>query len=117
MSKQVENTIPVVPVKDLERSKEFYVHKLGFQVDWGDSKDASICQVSRDGHPIMLTEDRSLGSPARVWIGLESDKVFKELIDKGVTVLSGPQNKPWAYELLIQDVDGNTLWLGTEPRG
>jgi predicted lactoylglutathione lyase len=117
MSKQVENTIPVLPVKDLNRSKEFYVQKLGFQVDWGDSEDAAICQVSRDGHPIMLTEDRNVGSPACVWVGLESDKLFKEFMDKGVTVLSEPQNKPWAYEMLIQDVDGNTLWLGTEPRG
>ena len=116
MSKQVENTIPVLPVKDLKRSKEFYVEMLGFRVDWGESLDATICQVSRDGHPIMLTEDKNLGSPARVWIGLESDKLFKELIEKGVTVLSGPKNEPWAYEMLIQDVDGNSLWLGTEPR-
>jgi predicted lactoylglutathione lyase len=116
MSKQVENTIPVLPVKDLKRSKEFYVQKLGFQLDWGDSEDAAICQVSRDDHPIMLTEDRKLGSPACVWVGLESDKLFKEFMDKGVTVLSKPANKPWAHEMRIQDVDGNTLWLGTEPR-
>jgi predicted lactoylglutathione lyase len=116
MSKQVENTIPVLPVKDLKRSTAFYVRQLGFQIDWGDSEDAAICQVSRDGHPIMLIQDESLGSPARVWIGLESDLLFKEFMDKGVTVLSGPANKPWAYEMQIQDIDGNVLWLGTEPR-
>ena len=117
MSKEVENTIPVLPVNQLSRSKQFYVEKLGFQVDWGESDDAAICQVSRDGHRIMLTEDNNLGSPACVWIGLESDKLFNEFMDKGVTVVSPPANKPWAYEMLIQDVDGNILWLGTGPKG
>jgi uncharacterized glyoxalase superfamily protein PhnB len=52
-----------------------------------------------------------------VWVGLESDTLFKEFLDKGVTVVSPPENKPWAYEMFIQDVDGNILWLGTTPRG
>jgi len=116
MSKQVENTIPVLPVKNLARSRDFYTQRLGFKVDWGDSADASVCQVSRDGHPIMLTRDESLGSPACVWIGLESDSLFTELREKGVTVLQEPQNQPWAYEMRVEDIDGNVLWIGTEPK-
>ena len=116
MKNKVENTIPVLPVKDLKRSKEFYVQKLGFVVDWGHSEDAEICQVSRDGCPIMLTEDRSLGSPACVWIGLESDELFREYTAKGLTVRREPENKPWAYEMLVHDIDGNVLWLGTGPK-
>ena len=116
MSRHVENTIPVLPVKDLKRSRQFYVQKLGFSVDWGDSDDAAVCQVSRDGHPIMLTEDRSLGSPGCVWVGLESDELFREFTEKGVTVLQEPENKPWAYQMLLQDIDGNVLWLGTGPK-
>lgn len=115
MKPQVENTIPVLPVSQLKRSREFYVERLGFKVDWGDGDDAAICQVSRDGHPIMLKEDRNLG-PAWVWIGLESDSLFAELLRKGVTVLQQPQNKPWAYEMQIRDLDGDVLWLGTEPK-
>lgn len=94
MSKEVENTIPVLRVNNVKRSREFYVEELGFQVDWGDSDDAAICQVSRDGHRIMLTEDRDLGSPGCVWVGLESDRLFKEYMEKGVTVVSEPENKP-----------------------
>jgi predicted lactoylglutathione lyase len=116
MSHDVENTIPVLRVKNLLRSKEFYRSKLGFQVDWGDSAGDTICQVSRDGHRIMLTEDDTLGSPGCVWIGLATDRLFKEFADSGVTILAGPQNRPWAYEMLLQDLDGNVLWLGTEPK-
>jgi hypothetical protein len=34
----------------------------------------------------------------------------------GVTVLQEPENHPWAYDMKIQDFDGNVLWLGTEPK-
>jgi predicted lactoylglutathione lyase len=116
MDTEVENTIPVLPSTNLTRSKEFYVKKLGFQVDWGADDSAAICQVSRDGHRIMLMENDKLGSPACVWIGLESDRLFNEFKANGVRVLQEPENKPWAYEMLIEDIDGNVLWLGTEPR-
>lgn len=100
----------------LTDSKMFYVETLGFQVDWGTLDTDTVCQVSRDGHHIMLTEDQSLSSRAVVWIGLETDRLFQEFIDRGVTVVSGPENKPWAYEMRIRDLDGNVLWLGTGPR-
>jgi predicted lactoylglutathione lyase len=116
MSNDVENTIPVLPVNRLTDSTTFYVETLGFQVDWGTIGTDTVCQVSRDGHRIMLTEDQSLSSRAVVWIGLETDRLFQEFIDKGVTVVSGPENKPWAYEMRTRDLDGNVLWLGTGPR-
>jgi len=116
MSKEVENTIPVLPVKDINASKNFYINKLGFKVDWGDSDADSICQVSRDAHRIMLSEQTDIGKPSCVWIGLESDRLFCELKDQGVSVLQEPENKPWAYEMKIYDLDGNILWLGTEPQ-
>ena len=117
MGKEVENTIPVLRVKNLLRSKEFYAAKLGFRVDWGGSATDTICQVSRDGQRIMLSEDDNLGLPGCVWIGLETDRLFKEFADHGVTVLQPPENQPWAYQMVIADPDGNVLWLGTEPRG
>jgi hypothetical protein len=49
-------------------------------------------------------------------VGLEDDALFKEFMDKGVAVVSEPTNKPWAYEMRIRDLDGNILWLGTEPK-
>ena len=113
--KEVENTIPVLPAKNVAASMAFYVARLGFVVDWGESEDAQICQVSRDGHPIALSQDDAIGSPGCVWIGLETDRVFREFKESGVTVLSEPQNKPWAYEMFIQDLDGNIL-LGTGPK-
>lgn len=116
MSKEIENTIPVLRATNLTATKAFYAKTLGFHVDWGHDETDTTCQVSRDGQRIMLTEDQTLGSPGCVWIGLETDSLFDEFISKGVEVIRGPENKPWAYELLIRDLDGNVLWLGTQPR-
>lgn len=110
---RIENTIPVLPVQDLEGSIEFYRRMLGFDLEWRTSE---ICSVSRDGCNIML--QRSVErARATVWIGLEDDSLYSELTNAGATILQPPTKQPWAYEMKIADPDGNTLWLGTDPDG
>ncbi len=61
--RQIECTIPVLPVSDLARSIQFYTETLGFKLDWGGEKNGSlICSVSRDGCAIMLSQLR-MGTP------------------------------------------------------
>lgn len=112
----IENTIPILPVRDIPQSIAFYTSTLGFTLDWGGQPDSTICSVSRDGHSLMLARDFGCESPAWVWIGLEDDSLFDELRAKGVTVIQEPRNFAWAYEMKFADPDGNVLWLGTEPR-
>ena len=113
---QIENIIPVIPVRNLQKSFAFYTEILGFQRDWGGDEGDTICSVSRDKHCIMLTEREEMETPSWIWIGLEDDSLFEEYRSKGVTVSQEPQNHPWAYEMKFEDIDGNVLWLGTEPR-
>ncbi len=113
MKKKVECTIPVLPVKNLKKSFEFYIDTLGFKLDW---EGQTFGSVSRDGHCIMLSEKNKPTDPAWVWIGLEDDTLFDEYKRKGVNVFQEPQNHPWAYEMKFEDIDGNILWIGTEPR-
>lgn len=116
MKPEVENTIPVIPVTDLKRSIQFYTVVLGFSLDWGGAEGDLICSVSRDGHGIMLSQQAEVRAPSCVWVGLESDRLFSEYAAKGVAILQKPENHPWAYDMKIQDPDGNILWLGTEPK-
>jgi len=111
--KQIENTIPVLAVSDLERSIEFFRRVLGFEVDWNAG---SICSVGRDGSSIMLQSHEHLAQ-STVWIGIDDDSIFDSIQSSGAKVVQTPTNKPWAYEMKIADPDGNTLWLGAEPRG
>ena len=113
MAKSVENTIPVLPVKNLQNSIAYYVEILGFREDWqGDT----IGSVSRDGCHIMLNEETKASGLGWVWIGLEDATLFEEYKRKGVQVRQEPQNHEWAYEMKFEDLDGNVLWLGTAPR-
>ena len=75
--RQVECTVPVLPVRDVSRSVAFYTETLGFVVDWmGEQKLA--CSVSRDGCCIMLLQIEPWNGPAWVWIGLHDDYLFDE---------------------------------------
>lgn len=114
MPRQIENAIPVLPVKDLARSIEFYTKKLGFKLDWGGDPGARVCSVSRDGNCVML-QVRNKIEPAWVWLGCEAT-LFDTFRAAGAKVHQEPKNFSWAYEMKFEDVDGNILWLGSDPR-
>jgi catechol 2,3-dioxygenase-like lactoylglutathione lyase family enzyme len=108
----VENTIPVLSVRDLGRSIAFYRDTLGFTLEW---HAGTVCSVARDGCSIMLQAQDGVSS-STVWIGLEGDSFFGVAEKPGVNVIEKPTNQPWAYEMKIADPDGNILWLGAEPK-
>lgn len=111
--REIECTIPILPVGDLERSIQFYTEVLGLKLDW---RSDPVCSVSRDGRAIMLRQSNAVTAPCWVWIGLESDTLFHVYREKGVKVRQEPMNRTWACEMKFEDPDGNVLWLGTEPR-
>lgn len=109
----IEAIIPVLPVKHLGNSITFYTDILGFKVEW---RGELVASVSRYGHQLMLSEMHGEKKPTWVWIGLENADWFEELLQKDVTVHQTPLNQTYAYEMMIEDIDGNILWLGTAPR-
>jgi predicted lactoylglutathione lyase len=115
-TRHVECTIPILPVSNLRRSIAFYTHILGFKLDWGGADGDAVCSVSRDGCSIMLMVKQPGERPSWVWIGLEDDSLFDVYRANGVRVLQEPRNCSWAYEVKFEDIDGNILWMGTEPR-
>lgn len=110
--RQIENTIPVLAVRDLERSIAFFRDVLGFEVEWNAGV---ICSVARDGCSIMLQVQPEANS-GTVWIGLDGDAMFSMIQRTDAKILQPPSSKPWAYEMKIADPDGNVIWLGSEPK-
>jgi catechol 2,3-dioxygenase-like lactoylglutathione lyase family enzyme/Arc/MetJ family transcription regulator len=99
-------------VRDLERSIAFYRETLGFEVEWNAG---AICSVGRDGCSIMLQlQERAPGGT--VWIGLADGSIFAGIAETDAKVLQPPTRQPWAHEMKILDPDGNTIWLGADPK-
>src|SRR3712207_6744037 len=109
----VECIIPILGVRDLCASIEYYVRVLGFRVDWGGGDGSAMASVSRDGRAIMLCQGGQ-GQPGTwVWIGVEDvEPLVAEFTARGATIRQGPTNYSWAYEARVEDPDGHVLRLG-----
>jgi len=105
---------PIFRVAWLAASLEYYVTVLGFKIDWEES---GIAAVSRDRCCLFLCQGDQGHPGAWTWVGVaDAEAVFEELRARGARVRHPPTNYSWALELQVEDLDGNVLRLGSEPR-
>jgi predicted enzyme related to lactoylglutathione lyase len=111
----VECVNPILRVEDLAASLRFYVDMLGFtNAPWGD--EIFTC-VSREGGALYLCRGDQGRGGAWVWIGVtDVDVLHARLVALGVKIRKPPTNHPWAYEMQVEDPDGNVLRFGSEPK-
>ena len=112
---RVENICPILHVKDMPTSREFYVKMLGFtEAEWGTDR---FTYMVRDEAGIYLSQGGHGTPGAWIWIGFEGDiqALHEELKASGVDIRQPPTNYSWAMELHVEDPDGHVLRLGTEP--
>jgi predicted enzyme related to lactoylglutathione lyase len=108
-----EGQTPILRVNNLSASLSHYIQILGFKLDWQGPYFAS---VSRDRCSLFLSEEDQGHYGTWVWIGVsDAEALHKELQEKGARVRHPPTNYPWAYEMQVEDPDGNTLRLGSDP--
>jgi len=105
---------PVLFVKDIDRSVEFYVKQLGFAENWRyeEAEKAWVAQVARAGCELILTAQwPEKAGKALMFISLDHqvlNAVRAELEGRGVEVKDGS----WGYPLMvIEDPDGNELYF------
>jgi catechol 2,3-dioxygenase-like lactoylglutathione lyase family enzyme len=114
---------PVLHVKDVEASLDFYTNRLGFMSPWryGEEGRAHVAQVDRQGFALILADTwpEKIGkglifvslnvepaTPAALVAAL--DALRAELEARGVPVKDGS----WGYRLLVvDDLDGNQLFF------
>jgi catechol 2,3-dioxygenase-like lactoylglutathione lyase family enzyme len=105
---------PIFRVARLAASLEYYVTVLGFKIDW---EQTGIASISRDRCCLFLCQGDQGHPGGWTWIGVaDAEAVFEELRAKGARVRHPPTNYGWALELQVEDLDGNVLRLGSEPR-
>ena len=110
-----EGVTPILRVRSLPASLDYYVSVLGFKVDW--HAPGIMASVSRGRCGIMLCEGDQGNFGTWVWIGVgDIEPLFEEYRSMGAKIRHAPTNYEWAYEMQIEDTDGNVLRIGSEPK-
>lgn len=105
---------PIFRVANLASSLAYYMDALGFKHDWGESGLASI---SRDNCTIFLTEWDQSCRGTWVWLGVgDAGTLHEELVARGARIRFPPTNYDWAFEMQVEDLDGNVLRIGSSPK-
>ena len=113
----VECITPILRVNNLAASIDYYVNKLGFKKDWDWGDPPDFGSVSCNGWSIMMCQGGQGKAGTYLWIGVEDvDKCYEEFKLSGATIRKPPTNYPWACEMMVEDLDGHVLRIGSEPK-
>jgi len=110
---------PILRVKDVAASVEYYVGKLGFKVDWGfpESQESFFASISRGKCRLFLSAGDQGNPGSWVWIdGKDVEALYEEFKASGAKIRNPPTNYAWALEMQVADPDGNILRFGSDPR-
>ena len=109
-----EGVTPILRVQSLEASILHYTSVLGFKIDWQTPYFAS---VSRDRCSIFLSLGDQGHAGGWVWVGVsDADALLEEYRRTGAKIRHKPTNYQWAYEMQVEDPDGNVLRFGSEAK-
>jgi catechol 2,3-dioxygenase-like lactoylglutathione lyase family enzyme len=114
MSGAFGSAAPIFRVSSVRASISYYADKLGFRHDWGET---GLASVSRGDCTIFLCEWDQGKRGTWAWIGVADVGVLhEELMARGAAIRFPPTNYEWAFEMQVEDLDGNVLRLGSEPK-
>jgi catechol 2,3-dioxygenase-like lactoylglutathione lyase family enzyme len=103
----------VLPVSDLQRSRDWYVNKLGFALD--REQEGVIGIKDQSGLTFFLQQSAANLAGQKITLTIQVDSVdnkYEELARSGVSFVSPPKLQFWGYGAEVLDPDGymNHLW-------
>lgn len=113
------NTVPVAfrqvmpefPLDDVRRGIDYYVHKLGFSVNYALD---DLAVMDRDEARILLVTrppGRSGVAGCCIYVR-DADALHRELVARGALVRGEPVSRPWGLrDFTVVDVEGNEITL------
>ncbi|HMF84377.1 MAG TPA: VOC family protein [Acidimicrobiia bacterium] len=107
------NASAIISVDDVARTVAFYVDELGLELEhemWGDPPEHASLTA---GATTLHFEKRSPTKPATAYVTFYVDGVdelFADYRDRGITILSEPEDQPWGGRIfMIDDLNGNMV--------
>ena len=114
MTAQLRHALPILRVANVRASVAYYTANLGFVVDWDSG---GLVSITREQCTLFLCEWDQGQRGTWVWVGVDdAGALHEELVGRGARVRFPPTNYEWAYEMQVEDLDGNVLRLGSSPR-
>jgi len=108
--------VPILNVKNLQASLDYYLNKLGFEKKW---ETPTFASVGRGKATIFLCEGGQ-GQPG-TWMSIflhDVDALYAEYQQRGALIREPPMNFPWEHrEMLVEDLDGHRLRMSGDPTG
>jgi catechol 2,3-dioxygenase-like lactoylglutathione lyase family enzyme len=117
---QAQSVFPQLRITNAANSLAFYIHGLGFSVDWQHQFEPGFplfFQITRAGQTLYLTEhagDCEVGG-AVYFLVPDVDTCFAEFSGRKIEFVKLPADTPWGTrEMLVKDPDGNRLRFASE---
>ena len=103
----------VLPVSDVQKSRDWYVNKLGFTLE--RERDDAVGIKDESGLTIFLLKTSESLAAQKITLTIQVGSVdakHQELAALGVAFVSPPRRQFWGYGAEVLDPDGymNHLW-------
>jgi len=111
-----------IPVRDQDRSLEFFTGKLGFAVATdqpfdGKQRWIELKLPGAETRLVLFTPDGHagrIGSLSNItFMADDVEQTYEQLSGKGVTFSQKPQKAPWGSYAVFEDPDGNQFVLSS----
>jgi predicted enzyme related to lactoylglutathione lyase len=114
-----EGAIPILNVKDLAASMDYYINKLCFEKKWDWGEPPTFSCVRRGKVEIFLCQGAQ-GQPG-MWMSIflkDVDALHEEYQKSGAIIREPPMNFPWEQrEMLVEDLDGHRFRMSGNSTG
>jgi ankyrin repeat protein len=114
-----EAVVPILNVRNVPASIDYFVQKLGFVKEWDWGSPPDFACVFRDQVRIFLCQGAQ-GAPG-TWMSIfvhDVDALYEDYRRRGAKIRQPPTNFPWGTrEMNVEDLDGHRFRLGSDATG
>ena len=109
---QLLHNVPILPVRNVRASQEFYNWVLGFEICW--RWEDYFGSVKRDNIELYFQKtDQSVNPVSVYWYVEDADAVLKEFEAEGGEIAEEIRSTPWGMrEFTFRDPNGHLIRVG-----